>query len=199
MEEQIRILAIVGSLRKGSHNRALLRAAIEVAPEGMSIEPYGDPPRVAAFKQALTDADGVLLVTPEYNYSTTGVLKNAIDWMNRGPKGSRGPRYSPMALKPVYIMGAASTSGGSARAQAHVREAMVEPSALVFNFPQVMVSRAQDKFDADNRLTDQQTRDFVALAMRAFASWIGLVGQRFANPHRVELEALHHIDPRRAT
>jgi chromate reductase len=143
------------------------------------------------------DADGVLIVTPEYNYGTTGVLKNAIDWANRGPQGRRGPRHSPMALKPVYIMGAASTFAGSARAQTAVREAMIEPGALVYTYPQVLVARAQDKLDDDGAIADQLTLDYVALAMRTFDGWIRLVGERSGSPHRDALAELHVIDPRR--
>ena len=100
----------------------ILDTAVDLAPEGVIVGRYdisdlpfynGDlendePATVMAFKQAIADADGVLIVTPEYNYGITGVLKNAIDWANRGPKAKRGPRYSAMALKPVFIMGGSS-------------------------------------------------------------------------------------------
>ena len=211
-DDEIRVIGIVGSLRAASRNRALLRAAVELAPRGVTVVPYDirdlpfydsdleeaeEPASVLAFKQAIAAADGVLFVTPEYNYDTSGVLKNAIDWANRGPKGTRGPRYSPMALKPVFVMGAASTFAGSARAQTAVREAMIEPGALLYNYPQVLVATAHDKVDAEVNLTDELTRDFVALAMQSFAGWIRLVGERSGSPHREALAKLHVMDPRR--
>jgi chromate reductase, NAD(P)H dehydrogenase (quinone) len=185
----MRILGVVGSLRENSFNQALLRAAAELAPEGVEIVDYdirdlplfnsdveaqGDPEPVRRFKQAIWDADGVLFVTPEYNYGTTGALKNAIDWANRGP---RGPRTSPMAGKPVFIMGATPAMAGTTRAQLQVREAMVEPGAHVLLQPQVLVAQAHQRFDEDGRLTHEPTRQFLATAMREFADWTNRLGQ----------------------
>lgn len=189
----------------------ILNTAVELVPEGVTVEPYeiselpffnsdleaDDPEVVLALKQAVSDADGVLFIAPEYNYGMTGVLKNAIDWANRGPKGTRGPRYSPMALKPVFIMSGSSQWSGGARAQVAVREAMVEPGALVYNFPQVLIGRFQDKIDDDGNLTDDLTRDYIALALDSFSTWVRLVGAKSANPFRDRLTELHTVDPRR--
>lgn len=127
-----RALGIPGSLRSGSYNRALLRAARELAPEGMGIDtfelhdvpPYngdveaeGDPRPVVALKQAIREADALLIATPEYNRGLPGVLKNAIDW------ASRPPLASPLARKPAAVMGASTGMGGTARAQEQLRRA----------------------------------------------------------------------------
>jgi chromate reductase, NAD(P)H dehydrogenase (quinone) len=126
-------LGIAGSLRRGSYNRSLIRAAIELAPAGTTVIPYdlmdlpmyngdveaeGDPEAVAAFKHAINAADSLLIATPEYNHCVPGVLKNAIDW------ASRPARSSVLTGKPVAIMGATPGSGGTARAQAHLRDGL---------------------------------------------------------------------------
>jgi chromate reductase len=179
-QASVTILGIAGSLRRGSFNAATLRAAQELAPEGMRIEafdiapipPYnedlrqqGFPPPVAALRSRIKAADGLLIVTPEYNYSIPGVLKNAIDWASRPPE-------QPFDGKPVGIMGASGGTLGTARAQYHLRQCFVFLNGLVMNRPEVMIPAAQNKFDAEGRLADQPTRDFVAAHLAAFKAWV---------------------------
>ena len=152
----ITILAICGSLRQGSYNKAALRAAIEEKPPGMTIETadigsiplynedvraLGFPPPVERLRRQIAAADALLFVTPEYNYSMPGVLKNAIDWASRPPD-------QPFAGKPVAIMGAAAGMAGSARAQYDLRRSCVFLDMHPLNKPEVQIGQAQTKFDA---------------------------------------------------
>jgi chromate reductase len=181
----LRVLGIAGSLRAGSYNRALLRVAQELAPEGMSIvifelhalpfynadvEAQGFPEPVVAFKTAIAEADAVLIATPEYNHSFPGLLKNALDW------ASRPPGRSPLDGKPAAIMGASSGAIGTARAQQHLRLVCSYVNMIVLNQPEVLVARAQDKFDASGRLTDEPTRQFLGKFLQAFQQWVARVG-----------------------
>ena len=167
----MRVLGIAGSLRAGSYNRALLRAARELAPAGVELEEFdlrelpfydgdveaaGDPGPVAELKQAILDADALVIATPEYNRGVPGVLKNAIDW------ASRPALASPLAGKPVAIMGASTGMGGTARAQQQLRDALEFPGAVVIQQPEVLVPEAYMRFDAEGRLVDEQTREQVA-------------------------------------
>jgi chromate reductase len=176
----LRILGISGSLRRGSYNSAALRAAQELAPRDMRIDSadiasiplynedvrqQGFPPPVEALRRQVKEADGVLLVTPEYNYSIPGVLKNAIDWVSRPPE-------QPFDGKPIAIMGASPSALGTARAQYHLRQCFVFLNGLVMNRPEVMIAQAQGKFDAEGRLTDQPTREFLGTMLTAFAAWV---------------------------
>jgi chromate reductase len=176
----IRILGIVGSLRQDSYNRAALRAAQQLAPGGMQIDSFdigaiplynedvraqGYPQPVADLRARIKAADGLLIVTPEYNYSMPGVLKNAIDWASRPPE-------QPFDGKPVAVMGASMGAMGSSRAQYHLRQSCVFLNALVMNRPEVMIATAQTKFDAEGTLTDQPTRDFLAAYLVAFKAWV---------------------------
>ncbi len=176
-----RIVAFAGSLRRGSFNRALVRAARELAPEGMSIEtvevgglPFydadveatGDPPAVEAFKTALAEADGVIIATPEYNDGIPGILGNAIDW------GSRLPGRAPLAGKPVALMGASPSQVGTARAQSHLRQVLGHVRARVLPPPELLVARAHERFDQELRLVDESTRRVLADLLRRFAGWI---------------------------
>jgi chromate reductase len=180
VSETLRVCGIAGSLRAASFNRALLRAAQELAPEGMQIAPFdigavplyngdveaaGDPPAVAALKAAIRDADALLIATPEYNFGVPGVLKNAIDW------ASRPPGKSPLNGKPAAIMGATPGLGGTGRAQMALRQSFVFTQTLVLVAPEVLVTRAQDKFDASGRLTDEATRGFVRKLLEGLAAW----------------------------
>ena len=173
--------AFAGSLRAGSYNRALLRAAIETAPEGMTIEivdiaaiplydadleAVGMPEPVAALKRAIAAADGLLIATPEYNHGVPGVTKNAIDW------ASRPPRESPLNRKPVGIVGASPGMVGTARGQSQLRQAFEFTNSYCMPQPQVLVARAHEKFDADGRLIDEKTREHLAKFLIAFADWI---------------------------
>jgi chromate reductase, NAD(P)H dehydrogenase (quinone) len=177
-----RIVAFAGSLRGGSFNRALIRAAQELAPEGMTIEPIeigglpfynadveaeGDPPSVAAFKAALSQADGILIATPEYNDGIPAVLTNAIDW------GSRLPGRSPLMGKPVGLMGASPGQIGTARAQHHLRQLLGHVQARVLPPPELLVAKAHERFDAGLRLEHEGTRRVLAHLLERFSRWIG--------------------------
>ena len=181
MAETLRILGVAGSLRAGSLNRALLRAARERAPAGVTIEPFdladvplyngdveaaGDPPGVAAFKQAIAAADGVLFATPEYNHGVPGVMKNAVDW------ASRPPREAPLGGKPVGIIGASPGATGTARGQSQLRQAFEFTNSYCMPQPELLVFRAHEKFDGDGNLTDAATGEYLGRYLAAFADWI---------------------------
>lgn len=164
----IRILGFAGSLRKDSYNRALLNAAQKLAPAEAEIEIFdiGDfplfnedleatpPQMIIAFKEKIVQADAVLIVTPEYNYSISGVLKNALDWASR-PYGS-----DSFSGKAVAIMGAATGTLGTARAQYHLRQICVFLNCHVLNRPEIMVASAAQKF-RDGELADDKTQQKV--------------------------------------
>jgi chromate reductase len=167
MNMQTRILGISGSLRRGSYNTAALRAAVQLAPENAVVETFeldGIPPfnqdeemnppvKVVELKRRVREADAILFVTPEYNYSVPGVLKNAIDW------GSRPYGDSAWDGKPAAIMGASPGTFGTARAQYHLRQIFVFLNVFAVNQPEVMISKAAQRFDAEGNLTDEKTKD----------------------------------------
>ena len=174
-----KILGISGSLRERSYNRALLRAARELAPAGVEIEEFdlspipfydgdveaaGDPGSVLALRAAVAEADGVLIATPEYNRGTSGVLKNAIDWL------SRPALASVLRWKPVAIMGASTGRGGTRRAQQQVRDALLYPGAIVLEEPEVALAVAWEHFDEDGRLVDENTRDSIRAVLHGLAA-----------------------------
>ena len=176
-----RIVAFAGSLRRGSFNSALLRAAQELTPEGMEIElidigelPFynadveaqGDPPAVAAYKASLGGADGLIIATPEYNDGIPGVLTNAIDW------GSRLPGRAPLSGKPVALMGASPSRIGTARAQLHLRQLLSHVHSRVLPPPELLIASAHERFDESLRLTDESTRDVLAKLLQRFARWM---------------------------
>jgi chromate reductase len=175
-----RILGIAGSLRRASYNRGLLRAAQEATPVGVSIEIFdlddiplynddvlaaGAPGPVQAFKEAIAGADALLIATPEYNYSVPGVLKNAIDW------ASRPPATSPLRHKPVALMGASTGGFGTVRGQLALRQVFIFTDSYVMLKPELMISSARDKFDADGNLTDDATRAKLAPHIAALIAW----------------------------
>jgi chromate reductase len=177
----LRIVAFAGSLRRQSFNRALLRAAQQLAPEGMTtelidigdlpfynadVEAEGDPPTVLAFKASLRGADGVLIATPEYNDGIPGVLTNAIDW------GSRLPGRAPLTGKPVAVIGASPSQVGTARAQLHLRQLLGHVHARTLPPPELLVARAHEKFDANLQLVDEGARRLLAALLERFAVWI---------------------------
>jgi chromate reductase, NAD(P)H dehydrogenase (quinone) len=185
----VRVLGICGSLRKSSYNRAALRAASELLPDGMSlilaeiadiplynedVRQAGFPPPVQRLREAIAAADALLFATPEYNYSVSGVLKNAIDWASRPPD-------QPFNGKPVAVMGASAGLWGTSRAQYHLRQSCVFLNMLPINKPEVLIAQAQNKFDAEGRLTDQTTRDLIAQLLVALRDW----ARRLA-PHESE-------------
>ena len=169
MSKPVRILGIAGSLRRDSYNRATLRAATELAPEGALIEIFeldgipgfnqdeeqNPPAKVVELKKLVREVDAILFVTPEYNYSVPGVLKNAIDW------GSRPPDQ-PFNNKAVAIMGASPGMLGSARAQYHLRQCFVFLNSWVVNKPEVMIAAANTRFNEAGELTDDNTKKLIA-------------------------------------
>ncbi len=176
---KIKILGMAGSLRSGSYNRGLLRVAVELAiPEAdveifdlTSIPIYNAdlevnmPAIVLEFKKKIENADAILLVTPEYNYSISGVLKNAIDW------GSRPYGQNSFEDKPVAIMGASSGSHGTSRAQYQLRQILVDLNMHAINTPELMVSGAKEKFDGNGNLTDEKTKERVKMLLVALTAW----------------------------
>ena len=179
MERKIKILAFAGSLRKGSYNKALVRAALELTPENVAIEVFGlegippfnqdlekqPPQRVIEFKAKIRSADALLIATPEYNYSVSGVLKNAIDWASR-PRAD-----TPLEGKPVAIMSASIGRLGGARAQYHLRQSFVFLNMHPINRPEVMLPSAQDNVDANGRVTNEQTRQLIRQLIEALVEW----------------------------
>jgi len=180
MTDTIKILGISGSLRKGSFNSALLREAQALAPDGMTVDTAdisaiplynedvrekGYPTPVQTLREEIRAADAVLIVTPEYNYSIPGVLKNAIDWASRPPE-------QPFDGKIVGIMGASPGRLGTARAQYHLRQCFVFLNSMVLNKPEVMVAGAATVFK-EGRLADDATRGFVEDMLKALAVAVG--------------------------
>ena len=178
--DQIHVLAFAGSLRKASYNRALLRAAVELAPPRLAItvheldgiplynedvEKAGEPEPVAAFKAAIRAADALLIASPEYNHGVPGVLKNAIDWASRPPRGSVLDR------KPVGILGASPGITGSARGQTQLRQAFNFTNSYAMPQPEILVYRAHEKFDQEGRLNDEKTRQFLGKYLEALVEW----------------------------
>jgi chromate reductase len=179
MSQKIKVLSFAGSLRKGSYNKALIHTAIELAPQNVSIEIFdleGIPPfnqefetnpplRVKEFKDKIRDSDALLIATPEYNYSVPGVLKNAIDCASR-PKAE-----TPLEGKPVAIMSASIGRFGGARAQYHLRQTFVFLNMHPVNRPEVMLSDATHYFDADGKVTNEQTRQLIRQLLEALVAW----------------------------
>ena len=178
MSDSIKVLALVGSLRKASLNKALVEAAAEVASDGMEItifplndipvyntdvEADGMPASVMALHEAIKSADGMILATPEYNGSFSGVLKNAIDWASRGG--------GILAQKPVVTMGGSPGALGGTKAQEHLRAVSLHLGMYLMPRPTVAVPHFGQKIE-DGRLTDESTRDFIAGQMSAFKEWI---------------------------
>jgi chromate reductase len=162
MSEPIKLVAFCGSLRKGSFNRMALQAFTERAPAGTTVETIeigdwplydadlqakGFPDKVQAAQQKLLAADGVVFASPEYNYSVSGVLKNAIDWLSRMTP-------QPFAAKPMVVFGASGGPLGTARAQYHLRQIMVFLDGRMVNKPEVMIGAAQTKF-VDGKFNDE--------------------------------------------
>ena len=180
----IRVAGIAGSLREGSFNKGLLRAAAELAPAaGMEIAIYvrlgdippynedvfvkGDPEPVADLKKFIGGADALLIATPEYNYGVPGVLKNAIDWASR-PAGK-----SVLNRKPAALMGCSPGLGGTIRAQHALRQSFVFTETYVMSQPEIKIPSAAPLFDTGARLTDVTTRQYIKKFLDAFAVWIG--------------------------
>ncbi len=183
MNTRLNLLSICGSLRHGSYNAAIERTLPGLAPAGVGVQhaPWlgdfplynmdvqqddGFPEPAKRLGDLIRRADGVIFVTPEYNYSLPGVLKNAIDWVSRLPE-------QPFRRKPVLIQSASTSLLGGARAQYHLRQVMVFVEALPFNRPEVMVPQVQNKIDeATGELTDDATRDLIRTQLNAFADFV---------------------------
>jgi chromate reductase len=179
MEKQLKVLAFAGSLREDSYNKALIRAAVELAPPNMTIEVFdlegippfnqelenNPPPQVKEFKERIKNADALLIATPEYNYSIPGVLKNALDSASRPKQGN------PLDGKPVAIMSASTGRLGGARAQYHLRQTFVFLDMHPVNRPEVMLSDAPHNVDADGKVTNEQTRQLIKQLLEALAAW----------------------------
>src|SRR5215469_3733068 len=179
-KKPFRILAVAGSLRQGSYNRGLLRAAQELAPEWVEVrffdigqlpffnedvEAAGDPEPVRSFKNAIAASNAVLIATPEYNGAVPGVLANAIDW------ASRPPGHSVLRNKPVAIMGAVLGKSGSANAQASLRGVLSRIGAIVVPDPQVLVPQASSLFDENVDMRDEGTREDIRQLIEALVHW----------------------------
>ncbi|HWH90934.1 MAG TPA: NAD(P)H-dependent oxidoreductase [Candidatus Binatia bacterium] len=179
MNKPVCILGIAGSLRRDSYNRAALRAATKLVPEAATLDVFeldgipgvnqddeqNPPEKVVELKRRVREADGILFVTPEYNCSVPGVLKNAIDWASR-PYGE-----SAWSGKPAAIMGASIGGIGTARAQYHLRQMMVFLNMFPINQPEVMIGNAADRFDANGNLTDETTKDYIRRLLQALVDW----------------------------
>jgi chromate reductase len=185
MANPIHVVGISGSLRKGSYNTALLQAARELMPDGMTMEiadfsglpifnaDEDQPPPssaqapaiVQAFRDTLRAADALVIASPEYNYSIPGGLKNAIDW------ASRPPRDSALNGKPLAIMGATTSLLGTARMQYHLRQVCVFTNMFPLNKPEVFVAKAQEKFDAEGKLIDEMARTLIRSQLEALLAW----------------------------
>ena len=180
-EKPLRFVVMVGSLRKGSFNAAIARALPALAPEGVTIEPLpsvgefplynfdvqekGFPEVVTRTAERIRQADGVIIVTPEYNYSMPGVLKNAIDWISRLPN-------QPFAGKPVAIESASQGVYGGVKCQLHLRHTLVFFDALAFGRPEVAIPLVQNKVDGKTgEVTDAATRGFIVDQLKAFAAF----------------------------
>ncbi len=188
------IVGIAGSLRKGSYNRMLLEAAIDLAPEGMGvyrtridrvplyngdIEELGDPEPVTALKSSIYGADGVIFFSPEYNASIPAVMKNVIDWASRPYRSERDPRVgrpvSVMNGKPVSIVGATPGRLGTARMQNHMRVSLANMNAIVMPQPALMVMGANRLFNEAGDLIDDGTVNRLRKHLVAFGDWVRLL------------------------
>ena len=179
MADTFKIVAFTGSLRRGSYNKAALRAAQKLAPEGVSIEivdlaplPFfnedveaeGVPAVVEEFKAKIVAADALLIGTPEYNFSIPPVLKNALDWASRGD-------VTPVNGKPLAIMSASPGMLGGARVQYHLRQVCTSLNLLVINRPEVFIAQAHTKFDEEGNLTDERTAQSITRLLKALVEW----------------------------
>lgn len=186
-DNEFHLLGIAGSLRTGSYNRGLLRAAAEVLPPGVHLEilrlddiplfnadimAEGDPPSVEELKQRIAKADALLIATPEYNYSIPGVLKNAIDW------ASRPSKKSVLRGKPIGIMGASGGDSGTIRCQLSLRQVFIQTHSFVMVQPELRVPQAGTKFDAAGNLVDVELRERLRNFVGALVEWARLVGSR---------------------
>jgi chromate reductase len=179
MNSKVKVLGFAGSLRKDSYNKMLLNAAIELIPDNVELETFDlegiplfnqdqeeqPPKRVKEFKEKIRAADALLIVTPEYNYSVPGVLKNAIDWASR-PYGD-----NVFDEKPVAVMSASEGMLGGARAQYHLRQTLISLNMHPLNRPEVIVSQIDEKIDANGKVVDEKTRKKIGKMLEALVAW----------------------------
>ena len=175
------LLGISGSLRKSSSNTGLLRAVKDMAPAHVSVEiatlhgiplfneddeaATGKPEAVKALDAKIRAADGIVIACPEYNFSMTGVLKNATDWLSRGG--------SPFRWKRVGIIGAgAGQFFGTGRAQYHLRQNLQALQAITMPRPELFVNHNEEKFDAEGTLSDAETQRYLAKWLESFLEWV---------------------------
>src|ERR671921_591276 len=179
------IIGLAGSLRRASFHRGLIRAAQELAPRGLTVEPYeeldeipffnqdvedqGDPAPVKNFKEKIRQADAVLIATPEYDYAIPGVLSNALDWALRSP--------SPLRHKPVGIVGASPGNTGTARGQMVLRQILLHAPVYTMPEPQMLIPKARQRFDQSGDLTDEETRERMRRFLAALVEWTKRMGQ----------------------
>jgi len=180
----MKILGISGSLRKNSYNTAALRAAHELLPQGVTLE-IGDlssipmynediepfPPAVQALRERIAAADALLIATPEYNHSISGVLKNALDWASCTPD-------PPCENKPVAIFGVSTGRFGTVRAQLHLREICLALGMLLLPKPELFITHAREKFDAHGQLIERETRERLRALLEALIAWARLHASR---------------------
>jgi len=182
-DKKVEIVGFAGSLRSGSLNRTLLRAAVDRAPPSMEIEELeldevplyngdvedeGDPEAVVELKRAIDGADGLLIVTPEYNHSVPAVTKNAVDWASRPPE-------RVLSETPVAVTGASPSMTGTARAQSVLRQSLASVDAYTMQDPGLLVARAHDKVE-EGEVVDETTLEFLDAFLEAFGDWV----RRFA-------------------
>jgi chromate reductase, NAD(P)H dehydrogenase (quinone) len=180
MSNKIKIVAVSGSLRKDSYNTALIKAALELKPDDMDIEVldisgipmFNDddrlkniPESVKIISEIISSADGLLIATPEYNYSIPGILKNAIDWVSK-------MSTQPLNEKPTAIMGASPGALGTVRAQMHLRQIALAVNMHVLNKPEVYVTFANEKFDSKGKLIHEPTREIIKKLLGALGDRI---------------------------
>lgn len=179
-----RFLAISGSLRKESYNSALLRAFRSLAPENVSVDlmssddlrafpPYDSdveatayPAIATAYKKRIREADGVIIATPEYNRTMSGVLKNFLDWSAR-PYGD-----NPWESKPCYVIGASTGNISAALAQYDVKKVLLYFNARVLGQPEFYLGNAKEKFDEVGVLTDEATKRYIATSLAVFTDFV---------------------------
>jgi chromate reductase len=183
MSQPLDIVGLCGSLRKASFNRAALRLAGELMPPTMKLDvvdwrevpifdgdvfAHGLPAPVAMLRERVRRADGVLIATPEYNFSVPGGLKNVLDWLSRGDD-------QPWTLKPVAIFSASAGPLGGARMQYDLRKVLLYLNAALLAKPEVFIGAAAGKFDAEGHCHDEATRKIIGVQMAAFEHWIATV------------------------
>lgn len=179
VDGKLKFLGLVGSLRQGSYNKALMRTALTLLPEDVTLEVFdlaefplfnqdlveNSPPIVTEFKAKIHASDAILIASPEYNYSIPGVLKNALDW------ASRPPTDNAWDGKPVAIMSASTGKLGGGRMQYHLRQCFVFLNMYAINRPEFMLANAKNYFDQEGNLTDEDTRKRLQELLKALAEW----------------------------